>query len=382
MLLRLTPPIENSYCQTIHTSLPYSETTTPTHTRMPMINIAIVGTGGMAGGHASSFKSMRGCKLVACCDLDLKRAKKFAERYDIPYVSNDVNDMLASVDIDAVTIVTSDAGHAPVSLAVIKAGKHVLCEKPLALNYKDAKKMADAAAKKGVINMVNFSYRNSSAIQKAAQLVQDGELGRIMHFEASYLQSWLSSKSWGDWRTSPNWLWRLSTKHGSMGVLGDVGVHIVDFAGFPLGDFASVNCKLKTFKKARGDKVGKYKLDANDSAVITAEMQNGAIGTIHTTRWATGHANSLSLRIHGEKGALFVDLDKSYGELQICRGKDVDTNSWKTLKCRQTPSIFKRFITSIKTGTNDAPDFARGAKVQRVLDKCYESNTTGKTAKL
>jgi predicted dehydrogenase len=347
-----------------------------------MIKIAIVGTGGMANGHAGNFIKIPGCKLVSCCDIDLKRAKKFATEHGIPSAFSDVNEMLKSTDIDAVSVVTSDAGHLPVSLAVIKAGKHVLCEKPLALNYKDAKKMADAAKKKGVINMVNFSYRNSSAIQKASKLVQDGELGRILHFEACYLQSWLTSTAWGEWRKNPAWLWRLSTEHGSKGVLGDVGVHIVDFAGFPLGDFASVNCRLKTFKKAPRDKIGKYKLDANDSAVITAEMKNGAIGTIHTTRWATGHANSLYLRIHGEKGAIFVDLDKSYTELQICRGKDINTNSWQTLKCGKTPSIYQRFIKSIKTGKNDAPDFTRGAKVQRVLDKCIESDKTGKIAKI
>ncbi len=347
-----------------------------------MIKVAIVGTGGMANGHANSFKAIRGCKLVACCDIIPKSSKAFAEKHGIPHAFSDLDEMLRSVEIDAVSVVTPDGAHKPVSLACIKAGKHILCEKPLALNYKDAKRMADAAKKKGVINMVNFSYRNSSAIQKAAKMVQGGQLGRILHFEASYLQSWLTSNAWGEWRTSPQWLWRLSSKHHSKGVLGDVGVHIVDFAGFPLGDFASVNCKLKTFKKAPRDKIGEYPLDANDSAVMTVETKDGAIGTIHTTRWATGHANSLYLRIHGEKGAIFIDLDKSYTELQICRGKDVDKNGWKTLKCGKTPSMYQRFITSIKTGKNDAPDFARGAAVQKVLDKCFESDAKGKTVKL
>lgn len=347
-----------------------------------MIRLGVVGTGGMANGHARSFARIRGCKVVACSDIDLKRAQAFAERHSIPAAFGNVDEMLASADIDAVSVVTSDAGHKPVSLAVIKAGKHVFCEKPLALNYKDAKLMADAAKKRGVINMVNFSYRNSSAVQKAAEIIKSGAIGVPMHFEASYLQSWLSSKGWGDWRTSPNWLWRLSKKHGSNGVLGDVGVHIVDFAGFPLGEFASVNCKLKTFKKAPRDRKGEYILDANDSAVITAEMTSGAIGTIHTTRWATGHANSLFLRIHCTKGAIFIDLDKSYKELQICRGKDIDKNQWKTLKCAKTPNMYERFIKSIKTGKNDVPDFARGAAVQKVLDKCFESDKSGKVAKL
>lgn len=347
-----------------------------------MIRVGVVGTGGMANAHASQFNRIRGSKVTACCDIDEKRVKAFAEKHGIKGVYTDVRAMLAEADVDAVTVVTPDAAHKPVVMPVIRAGKHVMCEKPLALNYKDAKAMADAAKKKGVINMVNFSYRNSSAIQKAAELVQSGTLGRVMHFEASYLQSWLSSKGWGDWRTSPNWLWRLSKKHGSNGVLGDVGVHIVDFAGFPLGEFASVNCRLKTFKKAPRDRKGEYILDANDSAVITAEMKGGAIGTIHTTRWGTGHANSLFLRIHCEKGAIYIDLDNSYNEMQICRGKDVDKNAWKTLKCAKTPNMYERFIRSIKSGKNDQPDFYRGAAVQRVLDKCIESDAKGKTVKL
>ncbi len=346
-----------------------------------MIRVGVVGTGGMANSHARSFNRIRGCKVTACCDIDFKRAKAFAERHEIPAAYGDLGEMLSDSDVDAVTVVTSDAGHKPVSLEVIRAGKHVLCEKPLALNYRDAKQMADAAKKKGIINMVNFSYRNSSAIQKAAEIVKSGSIGRIMHFEASYLQSWLTPSGWGDWKTQSNWLWRLSSKHGSKGVLGDVGVHIVDFAGFPLGDFASVSCKLKTFRKAPRNRVGEYILDANDSAVITAEMTNGAIGTIHTTRWAAGQDNSLYLKIFGETGALRIDLDHSYREMQVFglnRGKP----RWCTKKCGKTPNIYERFVRSIKTGKNDSPDFARGAAVQRVLDKCFESDAKGKTVKV
>ncbi len=338
----------------------------------------------MAGAHARMFTDIRGCKLVGACDIDRKKAEAYAETHGIPAagVFTDVDEMLASVEIDAVSNVTSDAFHAPLSLKCIAAGKHVLCEKPLAVNYPDAKKMADAARRKGVINMVNLSYRNAAAIHRAHQLVADGVIGRVIHFEASYLQCWLAGKCWGDWRTSPQFLWRLSEKHGSKGVLGEVGVHILDFATYPAGDVQSVNCKLKTFKKARGDRVGEYDMDANDSAVMTVELANGAIGTIHTTRWAVGHANSLRLRIVGDKGGILVDLDASRTELQICRGKDVDKNIWKTVKCRPTPSIYHRFIKSVKTGVNDQPDFARGAAIQKIMDACFESDKKGRAVKV
>jgi len=344
-----------------------------------MIRLAIVGTGGMGNGHAATFQAMRGCKVVAACDVDGARVEAFASKHEIPKFYTDVDEMLADEKIDALSNVTPDAWHAPISLKAIAAGKHVLCEKPLATNYADAKKMADAARRKGVINMVNFSYRNSSAIQKAHDLVAQGEIGKIMHFEASYLQSWLTSQAWGDWQTSPAWLWRLSTKHGSLGVLGDIGVHIVDFASFPAGDLKTVNCRLKTFPKAPGNRVGEYVLDANDSAIITAELKSGAIGTIHTSRWATGHANSLRLRLHGDKGAIMVDLDQAYDTLQICRGEDINAARWQTMKCPKTPNNFERFIKSIRSGDNDQPDFARGAAVQKVLDACLESDRAGQT---
>lgn len=116
--------------------------------------------------------------------------------------------------------------------------------------------MAKAAAKAGGISMVNFSYRNSPAIQKAREIVPTGKLGEIAHEEASHLQSWLNSNAWGDWKTSPVWLWRLSCKHGSMGVLGDVGIHILDFASMPVGSIRSVQARLKTFAKLKGRRIG------------------------------------------------------------------------------------------------------------------------------
>lgn len=341
-----------------------------------MLKLGIIGTGGMANSHAQNFAKMKNVEIISACDIVDEKVKKFAKQYKIPNAFTNIDDMLNDNQLDAVSNVTPDALHALVSLKVIESGKHIFCEKPLATNFPDAKKMADAAKSKGVINMVNFSYRNSSAIQKAHQIIENGEIGRIMHVEASYLQSWLSSKSWGDWHTKSAWLWRLSKSHGSLGVLGDVGVHIVDFTSFPAGNIKSVNCKLKTFHKAENDKIGEYNLDANDSAVISVEFHNGAIGTIHTTRWATGYPNSLALRIFGDKGAIRIDLDKAYDKLEICRNDNIDKFKWETVVCGKTPDMYERFIKSILTGKNDQPDFERGAKIQKILDACIESDET------
>jgi len=331
----------------------------------------------MGQAHARAFQSILGCKISACCDIDADRAAAFAKQFRIPQVYTDYRKLLADATIDAVSIPMPDALHAPVSIAAIRAGKHVLCEKPLATSYAEARRMVAAAKRKGVINMVNLSYRDAPAIQKAADIIHSGQLGEVRHVQADYLQGWLTGKHWGDWRTAPSWLWRLSTRHGSMGALGDLGVHIVDFASFPVGPLRKVTCVLKTLRKAPRNRIGPYYLDANDTAIITAEFANGATGVITSTRWATGRANTVRVSIYCDKGALEVDLDRSAKTLMLCKGNDVHRTQWKEVLCPRTPNIYQRFIKSIRTGTDDHPDFARGAEVQKVLDACMRSSTTG-----
>jgi predicted dehydrogenase len=341
------------------------------------VRLALIGTGGMAGNHAKRFKEIRGCRLVAAVDVSRPRVEAFAVEHGIPHVFDSLDSLLAWDQFDAVSIVTPDAFHAAQSIRCLQAGKHVLCEKPLALNHADARKMVAAARKSGLINMVNLSYRDWPAIQGVAALIAAGKLGEVRHVEASYLQSWLPSKIWGDWRTTPGWLWRLSTKHGSRGVLGDVGVHIVDFATFPAGPIKSVYGKLKAFPKAQGDRVGEYVLDANDSAVLTVEFANGALGTIHTTRWSGGHANRLYLKISGTLGSIEIDSERSTSSYKLCIGPDLDKAQWKEVACKPTPNNYARFIKSIRTGVQDQPDFARGAAVQKVLDAVIASDSKG-----
>lgn len=134
-----------------------------------------------------------------------------------------------------------DAAHYPVTLACLKAGKHVLCEKQLAPNARDAERMRRAASTAGVVNMVNFSYHDWPAIQVIAQRVREGAIGAIRHVETSYLQSWLAGTVQRDWRETLGPLWKLSSAHGIRGVLGDASVHIIDFATFPCGPVRDVH---------------------------------------------------------------------------------------------------------------------------------------------
>ena len=140
-----------------------------------MVRIAVVGTGGMANGHVKAFQAIKGCRVVACCDIDETRAQAFAAKHGIPAVYTDLEQMLQLPGLDAVTNVTSDAAHYPTTMKALAAGKHVLCEKPLATGFGDARKMVEAARRAKLINMVNFSYRNSAAIWRAHELQPAGQ---------------------------------------------------------------------------------------------------------------------------------------------------------------------------------------------------------------
>ena len=248
---------------------------------MQPVRILILGTGGMAKNHAENFAAIPGVTVVAGIDTRAEQLAAFKAAHSIPHGFPSVQEAVAWGEFDAVTNVTPDAAHYATTLPFLAAGKHVLCEKPLATNAAHAEEMAAAAAKAGVVNMVNLTYRNVAQLQKAREIVTSGQIGTVRHVEASYLQSWLVSKAWGDWRTESQWLWRLSRKHGSNGVLGDIGVHILDFASYGSGlEIEHVFARLKTFDKAPGNKIGDYDLDANDSFAMTVDFNNGALGVI------------------------------------------------------------------------------------------------------
>jgi len=274
------------------------------------VSVLILGTGAMAQMHASAYKAMVERRFTS------------------------LNDAIEWGGFDAASNVTPDGAHYKTTMALLAANKHVLCEKPLATRYKHAQEMADLASQKKIVHSINLRYREVPALHEAASLVAAGEIGEVRHFEASYLQSWLTQPAWGDWKSESQWLWRLSTEHGSNGVLGDVGIHILDFATFVAGDLPiEISSKVHTFNKSPGNAIGEYTLDANDSFVMYAQMANGALGTIAATRFASGHHNDLRLRLYGDKGGLEVLFEKNESRLNVCLGEDMLTEHWREVAC-------------------------------------------------
>ncbi len=339
------------------------------------VRILILGTGGMAHKHVESYQQIADATVVAGVDARSEVLESFCTAFGIEHRFNSLAEALEWGEFDAASNVTPDSVHHETTLQLLAAGKHVLCEKPLATNYVHAEEMSQLAAKTKLVNMLNLSYREVPALQKAAEMVSTGAIGTVRHFEASYLQSWLTQPAWGDWKSEHQWLWRLSTSHGSNGVLGDVGIHILDFATYVVGSMPSqVHCKLKTFDKSPGNRIGEYVLDANDSFVLTAELENGALGSISATRFASGHHNDLRLRVYGDSGGIEVLFEKAKSTLRVCLNDDMLTEQWSEVETAVVPNNYMRFVNAIQSNSVVQPDFETGARLQYWLDQAMLNN--------
>ena len=342
------------------------------------VRILILGTGAMAQRHVEFFRANSDCEVVAGVDMDPDRLAMFNEHNRIGIGFHDLDAAIAWGEFDAAANVTPDPVHRVTTLRFAEAGKHVFCEKPLAENYADALEMTHAMESRGLVNMVNLRYRAVPEIAMAAKLVADGALGEVRHIEAAYLQSWLVGKQWGDWRTEPRWLWRLSGRHGSKGVLGDIGIHILDSATYIAGlKPVSVHCRLKTYTKAEGNRIGDYELDMNDSFVMSLEMEHGVLAAIHASRFATGYANAKQISVFGTLGGLEVRFESEQSSLRICTSDDVHTQTWRDVDCPKVPLTYDDFVTAVRTGVNGEPSFRQAADLQKVLDLCFVSDADG-----
>ncbi len=341
-----------------------------------MTKIGIIGTGKMAKHHARLFNEGKDVELSACCDVDKEAAAEFGVEWRIKKVYTDYREMLEAEELDGVSIITPDSSHAEISIAALEAGIPVLCEKPMAATMEGADRMLEAARKAGLPNMINYSKRNFPGLQWARDFIEKGNIGRIVHVEASYLQSWLTTASGSNWQTTPAFLWRLSTKHGSMGTLGDLGCHIYDMAAFLCGDITKIFCKLENFDKGvPNNKIEEYEFDANDSFVSTVVFESGAIGSIHSTRWAPGYRNREFIRVYGELGTLEFDANLSREQYRLL---ETDETEWAVKDAEKTPTNIERFVEWIRTGKEDLSDFYNGWKVQKYLDASFLSNREGR----
>jgi predicted dehydrogenase len=337
-----------------------------------VVDVLLLGAGVMAGNQVRAFRQLTDVEIVAVVAPRSERRSAFAAEHQIARTFSTVEEALDWGRFGAATNVSPDPAHHPTTIALLAAGKHVLCEKPLSTSYPLALEMAEAAKAAGVVNMINLSYRDAAALQEARRRVMAGELGDIRHVAGSYLQSWLVGDAWKDQRRR---LSKVSSQHsGPLGALGDTGVHLLDFLTYASNlEIVDLDCRLQRFAKVEDGRIGDYAFDVNDSYVLSIEMGNGAVGNLDGSRLAAGHLNDLSLRLHGTKGALRLFTNGRMSSLQACLGQDVVTGQWQEIACPPVPSIYQRFIGAVRNGVSGEPDFRRGAEIQRLIDLAFGS---------
>lgn len=285
----------------------------------PEIGVGMLGYAFMGKAHTNAYKTLPYMMypppaipvLAALCGRNAAATHEAAKRYGYRKVYSDWHEMLADPDVQLFDNGGPNDAHAEPCIAAAQAGKHLLCEKPLARNAEEAKAMLDAANKAGVKHMVAHNYRFVPALRQAYNLIQSGQLGRIYHFRAVYLQEWIMP------HYGTPMIWRLDKQTAGSGALGDLGSHIIDLARFLVGEMKSVSALTKTFIPERpnpGGTMGKVEVDDAFAAVM--EFDNGAIGTLEASRFAAGRKNYNCLEVNGEKGSIRFDLERM-SELEV-----------------------------------------------------------------
>jgi predicted dehydrogenase len=359
----------------------------------PVLGVGMVGYAFMGAAHSQAWRTAPHVfdlplrpAMAALCGRDASAVRAAAERLGWAATETDWRALIKRDDVQLVDVCTPGDGHAEVAIAALAAGKHVLCEKPLANTLDEAEAMAAAAeraAAHGVRAMTGFNYRRVPAIVLARRLVADGRIGRLRHARASYLQDWL---------VDPEFplTWRLQRERAGSGALGDLGAHIVDLAQYLTGELiAGVSAATATFVPERPlDGGGTGPVTVDDAAVFTARLASGALATFEATRFATGRKNQLRIELNGDRGSLAFDLER-LNELEFFdRDGDSAEAGFRRILVTEPGHPYlsawwppghvlgwehtfthevRDLVTAIAAGADPAPSFRDGLQVQRVL---------------
>jgi predicted dehydrogenase len=347
---------------------------------MTKLRIGIIGAGGMAHWHAKQFNETGCCEIVAACDVDRARAESFARLYNAPRAYDDYRAMLDAGGLDAISIVTSNDAHYPISMAALEKKLHVMCEKPLAMNSREAQEMCDAAHAAGVIHAVNFTHRNTPCFSLARKFVAAGYLGEPYHVSADYLQDWLLAANRA--AAPARLIWRMDKRVAGSGELGDLGAHVLDLLHGLLGNVSSVSALLPAFAGLHSsDTAIPTDRLTDDVCALLLQFANGAVGHVTTSRVSTGMGDTITFKLFGREGAIIAD-DRKPLELQACLGKaSVERRAWTSYPIAERerePNPVALFVEGINTGVQPVFSFDDGMRVQRVLDAAIASSSSGR----
>lgn len=370
------------------------------------LNIGLIGYGFMGRTHsngyaqASHFFSDLAYKpvLKAVCGRDQAKLKAFADQWGYESTETDWRKMVERKDIDAIDICTPNNSHCEIALAAAAAGKMILCEKPLAMNAVEGKKMVEAVEKAKVPNIVWYNYRRVPAVAFAKQLITEGKLGKIFHYRANFLQDWTIS---ADLPQGGAGLWRLDVNAAGSGVSGDLLAHCIDTALWLNGHIKSLSAMTETFIKERkhveSGKVEKVGID--DACTFMCRFGNGSLGLFESTRYARGHKALYTFEINGEHASIKWDLHdlhrlqyfdhRDQGNLRGWRSIHITDGDHPYMSHWWVPGLqigyehtfihqVADFIEGLSSGKPASPTFRDAYETQLVLDGILDSAKSGK----
>jgi predicted dehydrogenase len=382
---------------------------------MGQLNIALIGYKFMGKAHSFGIEAapfffkddIKPVKKLICGRTE-HLVKQAAEEFGWEWYCTDWREVIERDDIDIIDIATPTLNHKEIAIAAAKAGKHIFCEKPLAMNASEAKEMYEAAEKHKVKHMLGHNYRRVPAIALAKKLIEEGKLGKIYHFRGVYLQDWIMDPEFPA-------IWKLDKKVAGSGPHGDLNAHIVDLARYLVGEVDKVVGMQETFIKKRPKPVVEEKLSTmltaegeakkeyvdvtvDDTTSFLAKFKNGAVGTFEATRFAGGRKNHERIEINGSKGTIVFNFERM-NELEYWSNEDdLEVQGFRTILVTEAchPYIsnwwpaghvigyentfvneFADFFKCIEEDKMPQPNFYDGWKNNQVLDAVTKSVETG-----
>jgi len=383
---------------------------------MKEVNVALIGYGFMGKAHSHSYSTVANIfpdcprpRMKVICGRDRTGAEVMARRFGWESVETSWEKVLERKDVHAVDLSVPGHLHHTIAVAAAQAGKHILCEKPLANTAAEAKEMLEAVERAKVVHGIVFNYRCVPAIMLARQLIEEGRLGKIYHFRARYLQDWIVDPKF------PR-VWRLDKSQAGSGALGDLGAHIVDLCRFLVGEVVEVTALLHTFIKERplpeadqgawgsvsGEGLGPVTVD--DTALFLGRMACGAVANFEVTRLALGRKNYNAFEINGSRGSLVFNLERM-NELEFYSQDDTpDARGFRNIMVTEGAHhafisgwwppghtigyehththVIYEFLKAIAAGKSPVPNFEDGYRCNLVLDAVERSSASGKWEKV
>ena len=355
------------------------------------VGVALIGTGFMGKCHALAWRTVATAfggvppRLEVLCEVPDEKAQTYATQFGFARGTADWRDAVEDPKVDVVSITTPNELHRPIAEAALAAGKHVWLEKPMSLTVADAQAMADAAAARPDLKtIIGYNYTRSPAFQEAVKRIRQGDIGEPRAFRGVYDEDFL-----GD--PEAPWSWRMTTARGGLGVMGDMGCHMVSQMTALMGDVDEVIGMTQIAVPSRPSPDGPMPVENEDSAMALIRFKSGAHGQFATSRVAWGRKCRLQWEVHGADGAIVFDQENmnelwtfrkgdegftrhvtgpdqpDFGAFCPAPGHNIGFNEMKTIEARN-------LLRAIRGGEPCGPDFAQGLVIEKVIHAIAESN--------